>query len=119
MLIIKKDGTMNPFSLVQIRNLVFDMVTAVKQMNLVEKKDLMFYPNPVKDQLTIRYESTTAEVIQIKIIDMLGKVVFMETFTIQTGTNLLTISAEQLKPGLYFCRLHNGDKQEVGKFLKN
>lgn len=119
MMVIKKDGTTNAFSLLQIRSLLFDRAIAIEEVRFVEKGDLMFYPNPAKNQLTIQYESTTAEDVQIQIIDVLGKVVIRETFHTQTGTNRMSLSVDQLKQGLYLCRLYDNDKQIAGKFLKN
>lgn len=119
MMVQKQDGTTNAFSLIQIRSLLFDVAIPVEEVHLAEKGKLMFYPNPTKNLLTIQYESTTTENVQIQIIDAMGKEVIRETFHIQTGTNRMLLSVNQLKQGMYFCRFSNRDIQLVGKFLKN
>lgn len=119
MTINKKDGTTSEFALTGIRYLNFSNSTSNEEIRSEENSNLILYPNPAKDQLSVRYESTSSEEVQFQIIDVQGKAVYQQILCSQTGLNYSTISVVQLKKGLYLCRLINGNKLETGKFIKN
>lgn len=113
----KKDGTTSAFTLTNIRYLNFSNATSIVNMIDNEKK-LKLYPNPAIDQLNVQFESLTTEETKIQIIDMQGMLVYQQSFSSQAGLNYLTIPVVILKSGLYLCRLQNGNKLEICKFIK-
>lgn len=82
-------------------SLVFAFVNSVgiEENNLVEFK---FYPNPVTDVLYFNIN------VDVKIIDLTGKVVMSEM-------NVNQINVSELKPGVYFIQEASG---EIQKFVK-
>ena len=70
------------------------------------------YPNPVKDILTVKSTSLTAE-ISVYIYSVNGEKVIEEN-----NTGLLQLNLSQLKQGMYFARIVNGSVIENVKLIK-
>ncbi|WP_396150045.1 T9SS type A sorting domain-containing protein [Flavobacterium sp.] len=78
------------------------------------KSDLLIYPNPVVDQLTISLQNTTTEVNKLFIYNSLGQLVLENQFT----QNEISIPVSHLANGVYFLRVDHGDGVEQVKFVK-
>jgi len=119
MTVNKKDGSTNAYALTNIHYLNFGNSTAVVEIDSEGSSNMMLFPNPVIDQLRIRYESVTTEKLQLQIMDVQGKVILQQTLSTHDGTNYITIPVAKLQHGLYLCRLQNGNKIELSKFIKH
>lgn len=115
----RKSGTASVFALTNIKNIKFDHTTSIDVVREKNSKNILFYPNPVADQLNVQYKSPVTEKVRLQILDMQGQVVYMQNLDIQTGINSIIISVTQLQHGLYFCLLQNGKDIESSKFFKN
>jgi alpha-tubulin suppressor-like RCC1 family protein len=71
-------------------------------------KNLLIYPNPTSDQLTI----TSSNITNVKIIDISGQV--LKTIT----TNLNNIDVSDLITGIYFIQLITKEGIIIKKFIK-
>ena len=119
MAVNKTDGTMSSYALGNVRFLSFSDYTTQVAPNIVRQfGKLTIYPNPVTDQLQIRYETAIAGAVQIQIMDLQGKVLLQQELSRQTGANHAQILVSQLTNGLYICRLQSGSTIETTKFLK-
>ena len=119
MTVNKTDGSMSNFALSDIRYLNFsDLTNNVSQIGIHESSNIMFYPNPVIDQLQINYESIKAGNVRVEIIDVQGRILYQKTIISQSGTNHALIPVSQLSNGIYVCRLQSDNKIEIIKFLK-
>lgn len=87
---------------------VFDAVLATQNVN---KNTLNYYPNPVKDILTI---SNDQEISAITIFDITGKQVVSET----AKSSKLDLNVSQLKPGVYIVKARSGGVLKTFKFIK-
>jgi hypothetical protein len=76
-----------------------DQPTSVPEFS---KEPMKFYPNPVRDNLTIESESFSSGT-QISVIDMEGRVVYSNVLT--EKTSLLNIDFSRFKSGTYFVRV--------------
>lgn len=114
----KNDGTFGTYSLNNINNLSFTEPTGVSQISTQQAVDMNLFPNPVIDELKISYKSSKTGIAQIDIINLQGKVLYRQTQTSLTGTNLVTFNVAQLPLGMYICRLQNGNNFENIKFIK-
>ena len=80
---------------------------------MLTNANVTLYPNPVYNQLNIKFEKYKQEVIDIEIIDVIGKTALR--------TQLLddhnTINLEGLNTGMYFVKLSNGNISETHKIL--
>ncbi len=81
--------------------------------------NLVLYPNPVRNSLTLTFGSTAQGSTIIDVIDMLGRKVSSTVFATQQGLNPLTIATDGLQNGAYLVRLTaaNGNTV-VRKFVK-
>ena len=70
--------------------------------------DVVIYPNPVKDLLTISRGDHTAQEMTIRLYDMVGK----EIYTITSPNTLVQIDMSLYSKGVYILRLEN--KQGLG-----
>jgi hypothetical protein len=78
------------------------------------RSPVRFYPNPVRDFITIENMIT---VEKIEIFSVVGKSVFTQD---DTKTDKILLDVTNLKPGVYFIKFYNTDKgTSTSKFIKN
>ncbi|MEM7104206.1 MAG: choice-of-anchor B family protein [Bacteroidota bacterium] len=87
-----------------------------------EKLDLVtpqleIYPNPVKDELTIRIVSTDEQVSQLKIHDLSGRLIYEGTAELNEGINELKIANPNWAEGMYFLSASNNDISKPLRFV--
>ncbi len=75
------------------------------------KSTLKFYPNPVKDILTI---SDVKEISSYTIFDISGKKVLSNS----AKTSKLELNVSQLKPGMYVVKANSDGVLKTFKFIK-
>ncbi|PLX12802.1 MAG: hypothetical protein C0598_05075 [Marinilabiliales bacterium] len=89
--------------------------------NITSKDDfhLINYPNPFKEETTIRYELEKTEKVNISIFDTYGKLIFVLKDEIQnSGLHNIVFNAKELNPGIYYCRINAGGKRDYQKIIK-
>lgn len=79
-------------------------------------ENLEITPNPVQNDLHIRSSSTFKSKIELKIIDINGKVVIANSIT--DGNLPNSIDVQKLSNGFYYLQLESGTQQQSIKFLK-
>ena len=79
--------------------------------------DLVIYPVPVTENVYVAFESNSAD-IELKVHDVLGKVIYSETFNELNGKFLESIDLSGKAPGLYFLELRTESSFAVRKFNK-
>ena len=84
----------------------WDKYTSVAQVQ--PKSNVVFYPNPVKDNLTV-----VGENVKIKIVDVTGRTVAMSSVNGQA-----TISAQSWGKGVYTAIVMSDQGEEVFKIIK-
>jgi hypothetical protein len=63
-------------------------------------------PNPFKDGTSVPFELATASSVTLRVLDVTGKQVFVQTATFEKGYHTLTISGSQLSgSGVYYYQL--------------
>ena len=75
------------------------------------KSTLKFYPNPVKDILTI---SDVKEISSYTIYDISGKQVLSNS----AKSSKLELNVSQLKPGMYIVKANSDGVLKTFKFIK-
>jgi hypothetical protein len=74
---------------------------------------ITIYPNPTKDVITINFEATTVQKININIINSLGQQVFASTFNHQIGTFNEKVDLASFSEGLYFVKIANNEGESI------
>jgi len=108
-----------PFN-ISLKQLSFrsNTVLAIDDFNSKAKTKLMNYPNPFTKTTTIQL-STISEYVQIKVYDLLGRVVDAKKIK-SISSNRVKYSAQQLKTGVYKYRLiDDKNNQYSGTFIIN
>ena len=77
--------------------------------------ELMVYPNPANQSITIELPELMNTASQVMLYDLNGKNVYTNNFN---GLNNLHIPVYQLMPGIYMIKLQNGEITYTGTFVK-
>lgn len=99
-----------------------DVDGSFKYSNTVKIKikrpdEISVYPNPVIDQLTLNFTSTTDEKTSVVIYNSTGLKVYEQSLAIIRGANTVNLDIQSLSKGIYFISLKN-KKQFFSKFIK-
>jgi len=78
--------------------------------------NLLVYPNPSKDQISLNYKANSNK-IDIELIDVVGNSVFNRTLDVITGDNTISISTTEINTGSYILRINDGNKISFGKVI--
>jgi len=76
------------------------------------------YPNPTDDEVAITFEVMNREHVQIKLVDVLGRVVAEKTMSPDFGLNRTVIDMSNLASAMYFIVLDDGTQQSIEKVVK-
>jgi len=110
----------------QLRETGFDgQVTTLQTLTLTirfnvarEYELAQNYPNPFNPTTTIRYQIPTAEVVSLKVYDVLGKeVATLVSGRQEAGNYAVPFNASGLSSGMYFYRLQAGSFVETKKMM--
>ncbi len=75
------------------------------------------YPNPAKEQTTLRYSAISNSDITVTINDMDGRCIKSLKFQVYNGTNELPLNTTGILPGLYFIRTTGGEETTQLKLI--
>jgi hypothetical protein len=79
---------------------------------------LSYYPNPVKDVLTIRTGDFADESLQVEVYSLAGVLLYKAEHSAETGTGELQVDLQQLRQGVYVLRLQGEHQQQTLKISK-
>jgi uncharacterized repeat protein (TIGR03803 family) len=102
--IIDKDGK---FSYSQIRSI-----------NNTGSFNVVVYPNPVRDNLTLDFNSEKKIDAKLQIVNAEGKPVLSKKIQIEQGASKQQINTSALSSGNYFIKITSSDIQSELKFIK-
>jgi hypothetical protein len=77
---------------------------------------LTIAPNPAADKITVTYESTVEQKINLMIRDFLGNFYSAETMLTGTGSNHYEMNVSSLKNGIYYLELTGTEGHQTMKF---
>lgn len=101
------------YSIANQLNLYVDDIVIEESLGAVDFNTNKFtaYPNPVKDQLNIRYNENISNVA---VFNLLGQQLFVKTINATEGQ----VDMSNLASGTYLVRVNSGDKVETIKVIK-
>jgi hypothetical protein len=85
--------------------------TSIDQLSVSEK--YLIYPNPLKDQFTIKVRSSLHNAM-LEIYTTLGQLLFTQKLNSETNT----INMNAYTAGIYYVKIKDGKKEEVVKLIK-
>ena len=97
----------------------FKTQAVVSSVNDAEfEASLAVFPNPVNDNMEIRFELNEATQMNVAIYNALGQQVqTVATENFPAGDHSLTVDAKQLAEGMYFVRFQSGEEQTSRRFM--
>ena len=81
----------------------------------INESQVKIYPNPAENQITIEISKLSSNSLSLEIIDELGRIVKSANIS----DNKTTISIEDLRPGIYYCRVSGEDIYNVQKIIRH
>lgn len=92
--------------------------SSVKIIKYNDKVDeFSIYPNPVKSNLNIKYESKSSGKAVVQIITLDGRAILTKQLVLNSGTNYISIPIDNaIKKGLYIFRLID-NKEQIQKLF--
>ena len=77
------------------------------------------YPNPTSNNFNIQWTSNSSELVQIRIVDIAGKVVYQNSHTVSVGMNIIEMDAQSWANGYYTIELKLNNRIERMQLMKN
>ena len=75
------------------------------------------YPNPVRDNLKVEYNSPNNGEITVTIYNILGKNMMSSKNVVEEGKNSINLNTTELADGLYLFELENNGELIRSKFM--
>jgi len=93
-------------------------IIMVKREDHDAKHDLIIYPNPVKDNMKIEYQTAKSQESTVSVMNMTGQILSVQIVTSQEGRNILDLNSADFPTGSYILRIDLGDKLLSKLFIK-
>lgn len=92
----------------------------IKAVNIPENYFVDIYPNPLRDNLSLKYNSITTNPVTISVVDITGAEVIRayNLNNVQAGMNNISVNTAFLNKGMYFLVVNNGTHTYYKKFIK-
>ena len=78
---------------------------------------LSVYPNPVEDELSVKFEMNSAQIASIQIQGVSGKIVQKSYVQTNEGTNIIFVDTRSLASGMYFLKLQVNGTDKIVQFV--
>jgi len=91
----------------------------VFQPTTLTEKNLTVVTNPVKDRLTISFQSVADQSVDVKVYDLLGNLRLTQPTRLYSGSNIFNVPLpSSLSSGMYIVELANKTERISAKFVK-
>lgn len=90
----------------------FDLSLLATENQEVTSK-IMIFPNPALEEINLTFHSSRKEILPIEIIDLQGKIHFIDNVESIIGENAKTLKINQLSTGNYLLKLGNSKPQKL------
>jgi hypothetical protein len=96
-----------------------DLITAVDTpgADVPETITMSVYPNPVGDNGRLKVMSKVDQQIDIRVIDMEGRIQMRSMQTVIRGENLIDLHSSRWARGVYFIEVTNRNKEQYRQKL--
>ena len=97
-------------------------LVGIKDVDPLPERDnaisgLKVYPNPMKSEGTIEFESSYSGLVDLVIYDINGRLVYNKQERVMRGSNSVQINTGRLQSGTYYATLTAGESREVAKIM--
>ncbi len=93
------------------------VVTVVGVEELETISNVVVFPNPATDHLTVRLNSTKGGAMNVNLIDAVGKMVQANQVTVSTGTQNIELNLNGIAPGIYELQMVKDGKASSSRIV--
>ncbi len=86
-------------------NTLNDILSSVDEKVLIDNSDVVLYPNPAADNLSIAINAKESNKGQVNILDITGKILSSQNINLETGKNVINQNTSELPSGIYFVQV--------------
>jgi hypothetical protein len=79
--------------------------------------DFAFYPNPVKDQISLEFSSNVIQSLDVKVFDFIGREIYFEYLNNFNGNYKRKVDLSNYKKGIYFIQISSDEGVLNRKFI--
>jgi len=97
------------------------LTTSINE-NKITGEEVLIYPNPSNGHFVISFKANEESNYRIKIFDLVGRIIFDQSYTTVIGPNNLKINISKYSQGVYYLEISNGtsnDNKKSGVFKIN
>ncbi|MBK8585260.1 MAG: T9SS type A sorting domain-containing protein [Bacteroidetes bacterium] len=93
--------------------------TAMKTMGIeeIEEEDLMIYPNPARENISIKFFSLQETESTIQFLDINGRIIKLINTIVIDGDNEISIDTQELSNGIYFLKVITPLQNETKRLI--
>jgi hypothetical protein len=92
--------------------------TFVEEFHHPEFRNLMIFPNPASDVLSISFEAEKAMILKLDISDLPGRKVYSSQITVTPGSFMESLKVSHLPSGIYLISLKTENGSLVHKLIR-
>jgi len=86
-------------------NTLNDLLSSVDEKVAIDNSDVVLYPNPVADKLSIAINSKESTKGLVNVLDIAGKVLSSQAVDLEIGKNVINQNTSDLSSGIYFVQV--------------
>ena len=89
------------------------------QLKSASTNNIKIIGNPVNDKLTFSYTSPSAQMVDVKVYDISGRILLNNKVNSLEGSNVISLPlSSTFKAGMYVVEVNNGTELQSSKFVK-
>lgn len=118
---VLSDTLPNDFSFKQVFTVTQAAVGANFSTGVASQQSLSpsrVYPNPAQDRLTLQVFAPQTEQANVRIINMLGSVVYQAECSMNVGENYLVLTVSDIPTGMYILETRSANQNQQVRFVK-
>lgn len=92
-------------------------VVGIEELS-AQNMNINLSPNPAQDHIKITYSLIAQSNVSIRIIDILGNIVYSENIRGTSGSNQTILDIKELRSGCYFVELDTNNTKATKKLIK-
>jgi hypothetical protein len=81
------------------------------------QEELHLYPNPTRDQLNIQFDSATEEEVQIRVVDLMGRTLSVQDWSVVNGKNYKQLDVTRMETGTFLLIIASKNNIQSKRFI--
>lgn len=127
LLVIDKEGMLRHNTTNNAANDISNVKSVISQylegsasvQDINSSKEVSIYPNPVQDYLYLEFNFEQSGIAELKIVDLTGKLVKQEQYTLDSGIQSRQFEVNDLPAGFYLLTIKSNNKSYISKITVN